>query len=80
MQKGATVHSNAKSTADSVSESAGHSTITFDSLVYGVRPENTQKVLAVMKQVTGALQASSIVPMLYNSAVAADVAYKLACR
>lgn len=69
-----------ESSAHSAGNSAGNSATTIDSLVYGVKPEDTEKVVKVLQQVTGVLQIGSITSMLYNVARSTDVSYQAACR
>jgi hypothetical protein len=69
-----------RSTANSASHSAGHSAATVDSLVYGVRLDDTGKVLQVLQRVTEALQMGSMTSMLYNATRSAEDAYQAAYR
>lgn len=74
------VHGPQRSASDSAAHSAGHSATTVDSLVYGVRPEDTGKVVKVLQHVTGTLRMGSIASMLYNVARSAENSYQDACR
>ena len=77
---GSDVHTPRQSSAESAAHSTGHCSTTVDSLVYGVRPDDTEKVLKVLQHVSGALQMGSIACMLYNAACTAESSYQHACR
>ena len=68
------------SAAHSAADSGGLSTVTIDSLVYGVTFEDTKKTIKVLQHVAGSLQMGGITSMLYNAACNADTGYQDACR